>query len=110
MTSKFTPGPWEAFVGSRPSVYSASGNINYLQTRSGFQKNTKPVSLSEAQANANLIAAAPDMYEALTAFMELPHLDDDMCTEDDQPECKVCAAINIGRSALAKARGKGGAA
>jgi hypothetical protein len=48
---------------------------------------------AERDANAVLIAAAPDLYAALEAFMRLG-------TMDDQ------AAIDAARAALAKARGE----
>ena len=53
----FTPGPWE----SGGSIVGA-GNIIIRQQWECVRK-----SIDELQANAYLIAAAPDMYEALEA-------------------------------------------
>lgn len=50
----FTPGPWE----NGGSIVGA-GNIIIRQQWEGT------IIIDELQANANLIAAAPDMYEAL---------------------------------------------
>lgn len=63
--SKFTPGPWK---------------LEYDNNEEGQQFNCGPASISfpynnpareaEAQANAQLIATAPEMYEALKAYAE----------------------------------------
>jgi hypothetical protein len=41
-----------------------------------------------------------NLYEALKAFMQLPHLFDDVC--DRGTDCRVCKAIVMGTDALAK--------
>ena len=60
--SKFTPGPWKTFFGEtvriRNSVKGTVAIITHLERRG----RRKP---EEARANSYLIAAAPDMYEAL---------------------------------------------
>lgn len=73
-----TPGPWKAYVGRRPSVYAEGyGNINLLTTRNGFQKGTSPRGLEQAKADANLIAAAPELLEALKEMLDLYIWDSD---------------------------------
>ncbi len=52
--AKFTPGPWE-----RGGTLVGAGNITIRQQWDGVRKS------DETEANAYLIAAAPDMYEAL---------------------------------------------
>ena len=42
------------------------------------------------------------MRNALEAFMNLPHLFDDVC--DRGAECKVCAAVELGRAVASNAR------
>lgn len=62
-------------------------------------------------ADAHLIAAAPDMAEALEAFVEfaVPELIEEGCRGKSDPGCPSCMAIEIvdrARSALARARGE----
>lgn len=64
--SKHTPGPWMADNGE------TYGNIWRIQSPIG--SNVKIVAemvcaSAEAEANARLIAAAPEMYEALQMFL-----------------------------------------
>lgn len=53
----------------------------------------------ETLANANLIAAAPDMAEALAAFIAI---DED---SDPTPQDRIDAAFAAARAVLVKARG-----
>ena len=52
----FTPGPWESL-----GLIVGAGGIIIRQQWEGTRI------IDELEANANLIAAAPDMYEALEA-------------------------------------------
>jgi len=54
-------------------------------------------------ANAHLIAAAPDMYEALQELTEITH---DLGLGDGSPDPQVEASNRKARQALAKAEGK----
>ena len=86
-----TPGPWKAREyqeestgeyhvgvdtdyppgldnGSR-SIISCTGGA-YLQPKGKMAEYFKPELLAENRANARLIAAAPDMFEALTSLYE----------------------------------------
>lgn len=61
---KFTPGKWEAVRDEKNERWQiqesdVNGLVLVEHTFDG----------EEAEANANLIAAAPDMYEALKRFM-----------------------------------------
>jgi hypothetical protein len=60
ITQSFTPGPWEAFddeiVAARTDVHVADVPL---------EDGTNP---TEWQANLRLIAAAPDLLDALKAF------------------------------------------
>ena len=73
MTTKHTPGPWHS-VPSVPSEgfdcwWLMAGSRN-IATISGYQGDT------ECEANARLIAAAPDLLEALKhARQNMPHPD-----------------------------------
>lgn len=64
--SAHTPGPWLV----------ASGTTTVYALNEGFNRFTACVQgvhilSSELEANARLIAAAPDLYEALKAIVEL---------------------------------------
>jgi hypothetical protein len=87
---KHTPGPWKA--GSR--------SVTALETedRLGMDVRLYGGSASDNRANARLIAAAPDLLEALQPFMALePELWSDI---------RVKRAFVIARTAIAKATGK----
>lgn len=58
---------------------------------------------SDSMAYANLFAAAPELYEALTMLLETAQ---DSLVHDD-PESFNARAIAAARDALAKARGEG---
>ncbi|HGD3582188.1 TPA: hypothetical protein ACI4GT_002922 [Enterobacter hormaechei] len=75
---KHTPGPWFIKPVSNATV---EGNLNIIQTESSTGKgyhvsysaswdNNEDAKI-EAQANAKLIAAAPDLLEALQSIIEL---------------------------------------
>jgi len=73
--SAHTPGPWlivqdDDFAGLsiRSGNERDASHISYLQICAdinGLRKKSEKYADTEAQANARLIAAAPDMYEAL---------------------------------------------
>jgi len=96
MSEKFTKGPWTAKYDPQLraliQIYSTEDRIlvAVLPDRGTVE------AMPEIEANANLIAAAPDMYDALE---EVCHDCDDTGTVDD--ECKSCSIYK----ALCKARG-----
>jgi hypothetical protein len=93
---KFTSGPW-----------GLDGNINLWVMAGKLHVATIPRASDGdwSQANANLIAAAPDLYHALTKARELiRHL---TSREDHLGDMAKDAAI-AADAALAKAIGKGG--
>ncbi|MDO9345069.1 MAG: hypothetical protein Q7T99_16450 [Pseudomonas sp.] len=70
METKHTPGPWliqdstvYALNERRPPV-----NRFHASVDSGYDNCDKRISREEVNANAKLIAAAPDLLEALEAF------------------------------------------
>ena len=97
MSEKFTPGPWQATYDSQLQaliqIYSTEAHlpVAVLPDRGTVE------AMPEIEANANLIADAPDMYEALEDVCKgcLGKLETN-CT------CRVC---KIGK-ALRKARGE----
>lgn len=94
---KHTPGPWKATYDSQLQaaieIYNTEDRIivAVLPDRGTVE------AMSEIEANANLIAAAPDMYEALL----------DCCGEcvDTSESDSACRFCSVGK-ALRKARGE----
>jgi hypothetical protein len=82
MAEKHTPGPWKAwhFLGAGWQISTADhaddetrtgyGNVGGVAWHSGLSFGG-PDRFERAKANAHLIAAAPDMYEALEALLEV---------------------------------------
>ena len=90
--AKFTPGPWVVYKDLPTDVVvSQSGECSLATLDCGCG------SRKTQRANAHLIAAAPELYVALEALIK----ECDMCGHPDEPE-----AVEIARSALAKARGE----
>lgn len=63
---KFTPGPWEAHPIMRWVSPAADMEMPICALRQAT--NGIPADDVEAHANANLIAASPDLYDALAAI------------------------------------------
>lgn len=106
--SKHTPGPWTAHV-----PYPAT-NPRYAVTASYPNGLTFEVavasmgdwSMAEARANATLIAAAPELLEALRGIVQ--ELDEFgfINSQDNDPDGGESPAIGTARAAIAKATGK----
>ena len=78
--SKHTPGPW-TFVGPSPggTACDDGGDYAIIQGRGIIAEAIHHVDVGrteDALANARLIAAAPDMLEALESVYERLHQDD----------------------------------
>lgn len=96
MTTKFTPYPWKVLeIAGSDGVYGV-----YADAENAFVALT--ISGPNKEANARLIAAAPELYEALRDFFENP---DFVCTVGGNP-IRVEAMMARARAALAKARGE----
>ena len=104
MTKKFTKGPWYADKNGKiwrniPSdLYEYGGKIAgdmplAFVSKGWYEKDETPY---PQQANANLIAAAPDLYEALETIERVAGIG---MMEDDPARVKA-------RDALRKARGE----
>lgn len=84
MADRHTPGPW--------FVRDGNGNNTKEITRINLRGNHRPLARLGSgsvnrEADARLIAAAPDLFEALMAFVDNPGLSD---TERQQ---KAIAAV-----------------
>jgi hypothetical protein len=104
-TPKHTPGPWRIFNAGRGRTLSIHGPRGELGTNEdcvvnwpGFDSCDKPK--RERVANARLIAAAPDLLEALEAFAAAEF------GEMDAYRARLSIAAEKARAALTKARGQ----
>lgn len=98
MSEKFTPGPWEVdkencHAGQIAVCYGDKDTYFEVWSRHWFGG-------IDQEANAHLISAAPEMYEAL---VDLFHEADSWCECGKCTACKTDAKV---RAALAKARGE----
>lgn len=113
---KWTPGPWEYVPGTEyhgPYVSGPLGgdvcdcyamsNPAALSVRNGGSSQPIWHQAERADANARLIAAAPDLYEALEAMVAAFKVY--VGHESDPPQDEI-DAMKAGRAALAKARGE----
>lgn len=117
---KATPGPWRAIKGVEPSddmrcgVSAMRGEIGYLVATI---ENGAPGDICDTEfANANLIAAAPELYYALGPLLRVIddavslHISDEELREahpEDQRFIKRARkALERANAALAKARGE----
>ncbi|MCK6946310.1 hypothetical protein L8Q47_14995 [Enterobacter bugandensis] len=107
---KHTPGPWFIKPVCNATV---EGNLNIIQTESPTGKGYH-ISYStswddnedtkiEAQANANLIAAAPDLLKELQKLREYVINVCDVYEED----CHIEHPLMSSQSAISKALGEG---
>lgn len=112
--SKHTPGPWHVHKGDpeRTRDYHVTTNLPGASSF-GCSMVAKVLPVSSGnhhEANACLIAAAPTMYEALTACWEaLRELAKHPAFEDDAPEFNEGGvgyeAAEVARAAIADAQG-----
>lgn len=94
-TTAHTPGPWRVFnvftdveiVTDRPTAGETESIVQFKGQRN-------------AQANARLMAAAPELFDALMNFLNIMH-----DYESSVRKGYVTDAMNRARAALAKAKG-----
>lgn len=91
--STFTPGPW-AVLYNPMGVDYVVGDDCTICSMPGWDADYE----DEELANARLISAAPDLYEALKELIDM-----DVAYQRGQ---KVSDAVDKARAALAKAEGK----
>lgn len=91
---KFTPGPWSLLFNDKTKVVFENKGVAIFvaDTYGGFTKNE-----IEEEANAALIAAAPEMYEELKL-----HCARCMWAQPSCERCNTCKTMNV----LKKARGR----
>ena len=95
-TAQFTPGPWKAVPDRSRNMYTW-----YVEGAKGVVPAIARLSLIDAceeiEGNANLIAAAPAMYEALQEALK--------CIEKHVPKTEFAPRLWI-REVLAQAEGR----
>ncbi|EXL06555.1 hypothetical protein BG46_15845 [Brucella anthropi] len=68
--TKFTPGPWKTFNGTDVFPVAVTEGWFYIAdcdpSNAPMSRDDDGMSYAQAQANARLIAAAPDLYEMLS--------------------------------------------
>lgn len=108
MTDKHTPGPWqfgyEDHSGPEFIVSKSGKTVATLRWGCSCCKNTPENFLDmtpEERGNARLIAAAPELLEALQQIAVL-----DAGVGNFKVSARVRKAANIARVAIAKAEGK----
>ena len=92
--AKFTPGPWTKW---RNSVHSEDG---ICIAECGNSVRTTHLSEEESEANTNLIAAAPELLEALEAIIK------GLEASDEEGLIGHTEQIINAKAAIAKARGE----
>ena len=70
METKHTPGPWAYHNTPTPFIHVAAGGLPICQI---YTSTAHGQSMGEQFANARLIAAAPDLLEALQMLLEFPN-------------------------------------
>lgn len=111
--TKFTPWPWEVDGNTVYALHRVVGERGAARMVNRFWATVKlgpDCSPEEATANANLISAAPDLYEALAALVE--HADAmERCdfygeeVTEWQHAPRRSAPLNAAIAALSRARG-----
>jgi hypothetical protein len=101
--TKHTPGPWELKMpkGNRPSArISGDGWEDFAKvfTRTTFEGESKLHDCEEGEANARLIAAAPELLETLKDMVGQYSLCNETLGEK--------RTLENARAAIAKAEGK----
>lgn len=103
---RFTPGPWWNESGTihckNPKVWTGECHscVHPAIVNDVYWKSDNPD--AEHEANAALVAAAPDLYAALEKIRTIC---ESLCGDADE-QCAIIEIREIAKSALAKARGE----
>lgn len=100
MANEFTPGPWgwEFFDTRRIALSNKTEDVLIVTA----DLNDHPL-IDTSEANANLIAAAPDLLEACIEFAAYANCE---CGDDGPYKDSKCA-VCLASTAIAKARREG---
>jgi hypothetical protein len=97
MNTKHTPGPWTAVTRSNGEIEVVTDDGNYEMTVATVYQTGK-LAKEQAPGNAQILAAAPELLEALAALA-----DDSWSDISGQPCVPNKATVEAARAALAKA-------
>ena len=101
---KWTPGPWVYEAGVTPEMMSC---VTTTRTEGSYE-DIGYLTLPNHHANAHLIAAANDMYEALEKWVDLAerHMADFVMKMDANRTMDFMQGVRETRAALRKADGE----
>jgi hypothetical protein len=100
MDAKFTPGPWE-ISGGNLDIRSNAGGMKFIaRINQPAETNALTPTDQASLANAHLIAAAPELFEALFALLSAIE------TTQSIPGPKGQELRGMAHAALAKAKGQ----
>jgi len=103
---KFTPGPWRLGRLSDGRVVMADGADGEMVRVADCRAPEQHEAATE-QANAALIAAAPDLYAALAEILDCPWVPDTAADHPKVGQFSVAVPrVEKARAALKKARGE----
>lgn len=95
---KWTPGPWRAEpMGKVFAIRPGQTGFLLVSTCDSIGYDSGKY-LGEAEADARLIAAAPELFEALEKCLDLAENSDGQSVS-----ARLCAIVDTARAALAKA-------
>jgi hypothetical protein len=105
VSAAFTRGPWAVSTvsfgsGKRHNILGRTGKFAIAHTYGD------PRPARENEANARLIAAAPDLFEALNAIVAAIEPTLNAAVEAGYPNEESVARMNAAKKALTKARGE----
>jgi 23S rRNA maturation mini-RNase III len=100
--STHTPGPWKVI--SRAGYSGHCVADNYTRSVAAFPSNSKRDE-TERDANARLIAAAPDLLAALQDIIGLAEAHSRKRGRNPIAQASVDASMAVARAAIAKAEG-----
>lgn len=103
METKYTPGPWLISDQGKPATFVYALNPHgynkfWTLVQGGGNSITERTTDEELEANARLIAAAPELLEACAAIVA-------WC-DKNPPAGDALYCINQARAAIAKAEGR----
>ena len=95
MSAKHTPGPWRFYTEPQPNGCPIVGNGRGLMLAMLAHSVNYPDQRDEANANARLIAAAPELLEALQDMLILhAGISDDMVETLTRARAAIAKATN----------------
>ncbi len=108
MSMKHTPGPWHV---QSPQPARFPGYTIMNEGNNGYVATVQIRAQNPANANARLIAAAPELLEALNEVLSWTEDDADLMQRLDKPEREtwpdtILCRVKFLRDVLAKAEGE----